>query len=126
MENFIILFAIAGFAVFMILRFDKSQKKRVSKVLFHTEKVEPLFMKQAAEQKMFTLRSALREFETVVTTAHVSPGGEESYQKIQSKLQEIIGSYSTGEMPLSAYCSKLDSLINTVQRLKKDLVSSAA
>lgn len=126
MENFLLLLGIGGFIVFIILRFDRSQRNRVNVLATTTSKLEPLFLKQSAEQKLFTLKTAMSGFESILSSTHVSPQGEESYHKIEAKLEQLVTDYNSGALPLNVYCTRLESLITTVQRLKKDLVSSAA
>ncbi|MCQ6958869.1 hypothetical protein [Mucilaginibacter aquariorum] len=52
-------FLVAGSAiVYLILKFDKQNRKKLNKVLAQAQDVQPLYMKKAAEYKLQTLKMA--------------------------------------------------------------------
>jgi len=52
-------FLVAGSAiVYLILKFDKQNRKKLNKVLTQAQDVQPMYMKKAAENKLQTLKIA--------------------------------------------------------------------
>ena len=52
-------FLVAGSAiVYLILKFDKQNRKKLNKVLTQAQDVQPMYMKKAAEYKLQTLKIA--------------------------------------------------------------------
>jgi hypothetical protein len=98
-----IFFAVAGSViVYLILLFDKMQRRNLKVIISKTDDVQPLFMQKAADQKLSALKQLCNKNET-------------AYLKLVSKqLNELVARYDKGQMSLPDYCSRLNRLLDQV------------
>lgn len=96
------IFATLGFvAVFLILHFDKQQRRRVKETLIQTSDVEPLLMLQSMGQKIERLNKALIQIE--------------SPQYIEQQLRKSTADYKAGQISINAYNRNLNELLSRVE-----------
>ncbi len=117
-------FLVAGVAiVILILHFDKKQTAKVNTVLKETRSVPPLFLLKSTEQKISTLKSALR-FEDIpqnmaaaasMANIYNSQHDNARHTKTQ-ELKALSAKYNNGLISLETYNVKLDQLLDQVQR----------
>jgi hypothetical protein len=95
-------FAILGSAaVFLILHFDKQQRRKVNKILHQTSDVEPLLLMQSLGQKLDRLNNALNK-----TAAPVN---------IEQQLHKFTSDYKSGRISITTYNKHLSELLRTVE-----------
>jgi hypothetical protein len=91
-------FLVAGSAiVYLILKFDKQNRRKLNKVLAQAQDVQPMYMKKAAEYKLHTLKMACNEKATVQNS-------------IEKQLDELVADYDKGHITLPDYCNRLRRL----------------
>jgi hypothetical protein len=122
-------FLVAGVTiVVLILKFDKKQAVKVNTVLRESRSVPPMFLLKSTEQKIASLKSALR-FDDVpqnmaaATMATIYNNKNENLRL--SKVQELkllSAKYNNGQISIEAYNVKLDELLDTVQQHSGDFV----
>ncbi len=111
--NYFYLFLVVGVViVFLIIQYDKQNKKKVNDILRANKNVPPLFMLRSAELKVNAIRAALN------TPGYSTEELEKSKQEIAIQLDKIIDSYKNREIPLASYYTKLGSLLISVNKLK--------
>jgi hypothetical protein len=104
--DYFYLFLIAGLGlVFVILQFDKQQRRRVDSLMKNANGVEPLLMKRCMDQKLNKINTEL------TANAFHSPIRSDVKQKVEANLQQITVDYNTGKIGLSVYNSKLGELV---------------
>lgn len=91
--------------VFLILQFDKQQRKRVSTLIKSTNDVQPLLMMQSMGQKLSEINTVLtaNTYNTVIP-AHVK-------QEIELQLRQITYDYNNGHISMQVYNNKLSDLL---------------
>jgi hypothetical protein len=88
--------------VYLILRFDKLQRRKMNILLTGAKDVQPLFMQRAAIQKLTSLKAA-------------NEGDDkEMRQKIAKQLDELVTDYDKGRVTLPDYCKRLNRLLAQV------------
>ncbi|WP_428330131.1 hypothetical protein [Mucilaginibacter sp.] len=117
-------FLVAGVTiVVLILKFDKKQTVKVNTVLRESRSVPPMFMLKLTEQKIQTLKAAMRFDDVPQNMAHsasmndIYNNGNEALRL--SKVQELkllSAKYNNGQISIDAYNQKLDELINMVHQ----------
>jgi hypothetical protein len=128
--DILFFFTVAGVAiVILILKFDKKQTLKVNTILRETRSVPPLFLLKSTEQKINSLKAALRCDDAPQNmAAAASMAGIYNLQNEnnrQSKVQEfklLSAKYNNGQMSLEAYNIKLDELLEQVQLHSGSLV----
>lgn len=88
-------------AVFLILHFDKQQRRKVNKILHQTNDVEPLLLMQSLGQKLDRLNNALNK-----PTAPVN---------VEQQLHKVTAEYKSGRINITTYNKKLSELLRTVE-----------
>lgn len=99
------LFLVAGVGlVFVILQFDKQQRRRVDVLLKNASDVQPLLMQRSMDQKLSRINTELS-----VNTSHAHGGKE-----LEASLKQITVDYNTGKISLPVYNNKLGELLDTL------------
>ena len=118
MENFFYFLAIGAIIVFLILRFDKKQRRKVKKVLKETKNVQPLFLLKSTEEKLSVLNSILYGHVTrAVNGVNRINLDESARQMLSAQLGNLIQDYNCGKITLKAYHSELKGLLYTAHEL---------
>ena len=96
-----LLFCIAGSViVYLILDFDKKQRRKLKTILLQTDDVQPIFMVRAANQKLNAIKS-ICEADTART-------------QVSRQLDELVAQYDKGNITLADYCNRLSTLLAKV------------
>jgi hypothetical protein len=112
-------FLIAGLTiVVLILKFDKKQTIKINTVLKETRSVPPMFLLKLTEQKIASLKIALR-FDDLPQNMGAAASMANMYNNQNennrlSKVQEfklLSSKYNNGALSLEAYNVKLDELL---------------
>jgi hypothetical protein len=115
--NLVYLFLLAGaFIVYLIIQYDKQNKKKVDDILRANKNVPPLFMIRSAEQKVNAIKAVLNS-----PNAPFSDQADQK-KKIATQLQKLTDGYKNREITLAAYYAKLGALLITANDLKGNLV----
>lgn len=101
--DYFYLFLVAGAGlVFVILQFDKQQRRRVNSLLKNANDVQPLLMQRCMDQKLNRINTALS-----VNAFHTHTGKE-----LEASLKQITVDYNTGKISLPVYNNKLGELLD--------------
>jgi len=116
MDNTYLYFAIgaivAGVAIFLNKR---RQKTTVADFVSEAQASKPMFMQQAVEKKLRTLKTTL--FINKETSAvQANPAAEAKKQMLIAKLGELEKSYADGALTLKAYDNALHELVMQLPR----------
>jgi hypothetical protein len=119
--DFFYLFLVAGVVIiFIIVKYDKQNKKKVDDILRANKNVPPLFMLRSAELKVNAIRSALN-------TQDLFDSEKTELQKTLSRqLDQLIASYANRQIALSAYYAKLGALLISVNEFKDNRIAVEA
>lgn len=106
----------------LILRFDKQQTIKIKNVLKENRDIPPLFLLKLTEEKINSLKTALR-FDDIpqnMATAGSMSNiyGAPNENRRQSKVQELkalSSKYNNGQISIESYNMKLDELLEQVQ-----------
>ena len=111
--NYFYLFLVVGVAiVYLILQYDKQNKKKVEDILRANKNVPPLFMLRSAELKVNAIRSALS------IQNFYDAELEAKKNKISAQLEALVEGYKNRDIALAAYYTKLGALLISVNDLK--------
>ena|ERR1700712_3327145 len=111
--NYFYIFLVVGVAiVFLIVQYDRQNRKKVDAILRANKNVPPLFMLRSAELKVNAIRSALGK------VGYGEGEFEQTKQAISRKLDKLMDSYKNREIPLTAYYGKLGALLISANELK--------
>lgn len=111
--NVTLLFLVIGaLIIFLIVRYQKQNTKKVNDILRANKNVPPLFMLRSAELKLNAIKAALN------TPAVLAPEMDGIRNELLTQLHEIVDSYKNRETTLAVYYSKLGALLITVSELK--------
>lgn len=92
-------FMVAGSAiVYLILKFDKANRKKFNKVMVEAKDVEPMLMRKSAQQKVHTLKMAAQNSTT-------------DRSLVEKQLDQLVADYDKGHISLPDYCNKLNRLL---------------
>lgn len=121
MESILLLLILAPTALFLILKFDTKQNRKLKRVLKDTQNIEPLFLMRAAELKLKELNTQL--YGNITLIANGADSGrininEGVRQILTSQLSKLISDYNSGELNLKEYNRKLSEMIKTVNQVK--------
>ncbi|TWR27473.1 hypothetical protein FPZ43_13435 [Mucilaginibacter pallidiroseus] len=96
-------FAVIGSVlVYLILLFDKRQRRKLKAVLSKTGDVKPLFMVRAANEKLHTIKQICDNDASAARTL------------VARQLDELVADYDKGNISLNDYCNKLNRLLAMV------------
>lgn len=110
--NFFYLFLLlGGLIVYLIVQYDKQNKKKVNEILRANKNVPPLFMLRSAEQKVNAIKALLN--------APSEPIYAQSEVALQ--LQKLMDAYKNRDIALAAYYAKLGALLIKANELKGSL-----
>lgn len=121
MESVLLLLILAPTALFLILKFDTKQNRKIKKVLKDTHNIEPLFLMRATEQKLKELHTQL--YGNITLIANGTHSGrininEGARQMLTAQLSKLTSDYNVGELSLKEYNSKLSEMIQTVNQVR--------
>jgi len=116
-------FLVAGVTiVVLILQFDKKQTIKVKTILHETRSVPPMFLLKSTEQKISSLKAALRYDDApqnmAAAASMINIYNNQNENNRQTKVQELkllSAKYNSGQISLEAYNAKLDQLLDQVQ-----------
>jgi hypothetical protein len=101
--DYFYLFLVAGsILVYLILQFDKQQRRRVNNILKQTRDVEPLLMMQCLNGKINKLNNALITGNAETLTAE--------------QLRKLTTDYNYGRINMQTYNDELSELLRGVNR----------
>jgi hypothetical protein len=119
--NFFYLFLVVGvIIVFMIIQYDKLNRKKVNDILRANKNVPPLFMLRSAELKVIAIKAALN------TINGDSAELDETKKAITQQLDKLMYAYQNRDIALAAYYAKLGALLISASELKKAPVAVEA
>lgn len=110
MLNFCLFLGIGSLLLFLILHIDKQQRLRFKVMLKMGVNVQPLFLMQSAGRKLTMLQAVLAKVEN----SNVQAQGYSTHHSVTMQLNEAVAAYQDGRLPVDAYHSKLDDMINTI------------
>lgn len=84
--------------VYLILKFDKKNRKKINKVLLQAKDVEPMYTRKAAERKVQILKMDARNSKV-------------DRSVVEKELDELVKQYDKGNITLPDYCRKLNRLL---------------
>jgi hypothetical protein len=96
--NFFYFLVAGSTIVYLILKFDKANRKKINNVLIQAKDVEPMLMKKSAAYKLRSLK-ATRIDDTTARTI------------VEQQLDELVAEYDNGRISLPDYCNKLNRLL---------------
>ncbi|QHS56159.1 hypothetical protein GWR56_11650 [Mucilaginibacter sp. 14171R-50] len=92
-------FLIAGsIIVYLILKFDKRNRKKLNKVLLQAQDVQPLYLKKSVEHKLNALKAS-------------QGNGQTTRSIVEKELDELVAEYDKGLISLPDYCHRLNRLL---------------
>jgi hypothetical protein len=92
-------FLIAGSTiVYLILKFDKANRKKIKNVLEQSKDVQPMLLKKSAEHKIQSIKIA-------------SENDKLARAVVEQQLDELVAEYDKGYITLPDYCNKLNRLV---------------
>ncbi len=123
-------FLVAGVSIIvLILKFDKKQAVKVKAVLRESRSIPPMFLLKSTEQKIASLKVALRYDDAPQNMAAASTMATLYNNKSESlrlsKVQELkvlSARYNNGYISIETYNAKLDELLDVVQQHSGDFV----
>ncbi|MCR8558318.1 hypothetical protein KXD93_11715 [Mucilaginibacter sp. BJC16-A38] len=122
-------FLVAGVTIIvLILKFDKKQAVKVNTVLRESRSVPPMFLLKLTEQKIATLKAALRydDIPQNMAAAAMSAVYSSKNETLRlSKVQELkvlSSKYNNGQISIEAYNVKLDELLDVVHQHSGEFV----
>ncbi len=99
--NFFYLFLVIGsVVVYLILRFDKLQRRKQRMLLKQANNVQPLLLMQSLQQKLSRLNKAM---------VHNS-----TQSKIGNQFKKISADYNRGQINMQVYCNQLNELLQRI------------
>ncbi|MES2266216.1 MAG: hypothetical protein V4520_05630 [Bacteroidota bacterium] len=96
--NFFYFLVAGSVLVYLILKFDKQNRKKLNKVLIEAKDVQPLYMRKSAQQKVQSLKIACAEQKI-------------DRSLVEKELDELVKEYDKGHISLPDYCNKLNRLL---------------
>lgn len=111
--NFFYLFLLVGaLIVYLIIQYDKQNKKKVNDILRANKNVPPLFMLRSAEQKVNAIKA--------IINAPAAPFTDQTEVKneLANQLKRLMDSYKNRDIALAAYYAKLGALLISANELK--------
>jgi hypothetical protein len=88
--------------VFLILKFDNIQRKKLSKIIADTADVQPLYMQKSTGSKLHALKKICKD-DTLGERVEVA-----------KKLELIVADYNKGNISLPDYNNRLNNLLALV------------
>ncbi|MET3980824.1 hypothetical protein ABIB62_003428 [Mucilaginibacter sp. UYP25] len=96
--NFFYFLVIGSVLVYLILKFDKQNRKKRNKILVQAKDVQPMYMRKAAQQKVNNIKTALSDEKI-------------DRRMVEKQLDELVKEYDQGHISLPDYCNKLNQLL---------------
>lgn len=97
--TFFFFLVVGSVIVYFILKYDKQQRHKMSKLVAETRNVQPLLMAKAINHKLKSIKPELNS---------------DSRRDIAKQLDELVAAYDRGQVTLPDYCHKLNSLLSMV------------
>ena len=117
--SILFLFSAVGIiAIFLIVQYEKQNRKKVDDILRANKNVPPLFMLRSAELKVNAIRSAL-----ITPGTRLSDDAELRLMYMQ-QLETLIHDYTCREIALNVYYSKLGALLISINELRGEPVEA--
>jgi hypothetical protein len=111
--NFFYLFLLVGaLIVYLIIQYDKQNKKKVDDILRANKNVPPLFMLRSAEQKVNAIKAVVNSPSEPFTDQAMAR------QEVGFHLQKLMESYKNRDIALAAYYAKLGALLISANEVK--------
>ncbi|NHA04078.1 hypothetical protein G7092_09735 [Mucilaginibacter sp. HC2] len=101
MSFFYFFLVIGSVIVYLILRFDKQQRRKQKMLLKQTSDVQPLLLMQSLGQKLRRLNEALAQ--------------NVAKSEINAQLKKITADYNCGRITIQVYNSRLNELLQRVE-----------
>lgn len=101
MSFFYFFLVIGSVIVYLILRFDKQQRRKQKMLLKQTSDVQPLLLMQSLGQKLRRLNEALAQ--------------NVAKNEINAQLKKITADYNCGRITIQVYNSRLNELLQRVE-----------
>lgn len=98
MDYFYFFLIIGSVAVYLILKFDKLQRRKEDALLIQTKNVQPLFLVRSTEQKLSRLNEVLNN-------------GAAGNQ-IGDQLKSLTADYNCGHISMQTYSNELNALLH--------------
>lgn len=96
--NFFYFLVIGSVLVYLIVKFDKQNRKKRNKILVQAKDVQPMYMRKAAQQKVNNIKIALSDEKI-------------DRRMVEKQLDELVKEYDQGHISLPDYCNKLNQLL---------------
>ncbi|MEB0261447.1 MULTISPECIES: hypothetical protein [unclassified Mucilaginibacter] len=96
--NFFYFLVIGSVLVYLILKFDKQNRKKLDKILMQAKDVQPMYMRKSAQQKVQSLKVACAEQKV-------------DRAIVEKQLDELVKEYDQGHITLPDYCNQLNRLL---------------
>jgi uncharacterized membrane protein YhiD involved in acid resistance len=106
MDSFYFFAILGSVAVFLILHFDKQQRRKVKQTLVQTNDVEPLLMMQNMGQKLDKLHQIMSTVDA----------------KIEQQFHKSTADYKAGRIDMSTYNKHLNELLHRAEIGQKQFV----
>jgi len=98
--TFLSFLIVGSVMVYLILRFDKLQRRKMHILLTGAKDVQPLFMQRAAIQKL-----------TMLKPINEGDYDKEMRKRVAKQLDELVTDYDKGRVSLPDYCKRLNRLL---------------
>ncbi|PWK79994.1 hypothetical protein LX99_00455 [Mucilaginibacter oryzae] len=105
MSYFYIFLTGGSVLVFLILQFDKQQRKRVNTLLKSTNNVQPLLMMRSLGEKLDRINTVL------TANAYQVAMPDSTKQEIELMLKQTTSDYHKGHISMQVYHNKLSELL---------------
>lgn len=105
MSYFYIFLTGGSVLVFLILQFDKQQRKRVNTLLKSTNNVQPLLMMRSLGEKLDRINTVL------TANAYQVAMPDSTKQEIELMLKQTTSDYHNGHISMQVYHNKLSELL---------------
>lgn len=97
-NNFFYFLVIGSVIVYLILKFDKQNRKKLNKVMLQAKDVQPMYMRKSAQQKVQSLKVAMADDKL-------------DHTDVERQLDELVKQYDKGHISLPDYCNQLNRLL---------------
>ncbi|GGH02972.1 hypothetical protein [Mucilaginibacter phyllosphaerae] len=96
--NFFYFLMAGSVIVYLILKFDAQNRKRINNIMKQAKNVEPMLMKKSAQRKLQEIKVACKDQKPESSV-------------VEQQLDELVKAYDKGQISLPDYCNKLNSLL---------------
>jgi hypothetical protein len=96
--TFFCFLVIGSAIVYLILKFDQQNRKKLNKILIQAKDVQPMYMRKSARQKVQSLKIACADQRV-------------DRALVEQQLDELVKEYDKGHISLPDYCRQLNRLL---------------